>query len=31
MAAYITLFVFPFAFLVGYLLKIAFMIAGVPM
>jgi ferrous iron transport protein B len=29
MATYMTLFIFPFAFLVGYLLKIAFMVAGV--
>jgi len=30
MAAAMTLFIFPFAFLVGYLLKIAFMVVGVP-
>jgi ferrous iron transport protein B len=30
MATYMTLFIFPFAFFVGYLLKIAFMVAGVP-
>jgi ferrous iron transport protein B len=30
MATYMTLFIFPFAFLVGYLLKIAFIVAGVP-
>jgi ferrous iron transport protein B len=30
MAAAMTLFIFPFAFLVGYLLRIAFMVAGVP-
>jgi ferrous iron transport protein B len=30
MAASMTLFIFPFAFLVGYLLKIAFMAVGVP-
>jgi ferrous iron transport protein B len=29
MATYMTLFIFPFAFLVGYLLKAAFMVAGV--
>jgi ferrous iron transport protein B len=30
MSTYMTLFIFPFAFLVGYLLKVAFTVAGVP-
>ncbi len=31
MATYMTLFIFPFAFLVGYLLSLVFIVAGVPM
>ncbi len=31
MATYMTLFIFPFAFLVGYILSLVFIVAGVPM